>query len=202
MRSVNQQLQIGIPNRDVNLVNRYARGLKSIQPQLMNEDPDLDYYNDTQEIDAALYGVSPYRDVNLGSNWVAMSGDRDIAEEMYEATEEYDNAGGLLGLAYPTCLRADCKECKSKCKDIEGKKWRKGGKECYKECRAVKDQEYQDSFNTDSTLRDDDTPIDDTPIDDTPIDGGGEGMGSGAKIGIGLALVAVLGVVGYMMRKK
>ena len=195
MESINQQLQIGIPNRDVNLVNRYARGLNSVQPQLMSEDPDLDYYNDTQSIDEVLYGVSPYRDVNIGNDWVAASGDRDISEEMYEATEEYSEfvvnlfIASKLGLSYPICLKADCKQCKSECKKSAGK-WRKGGKECFKACTERLDQEFADSLSPKK-----DAPI----IPPTPPPTDGKAMSAGAKIGIGLAVVAALGVVGYMV---
>ena len=204
MSSINQQLQIGIPNRDVNLVNRYARGLRSFQPQLGTEDPALDFYNDTQEIDQVLYGVNPNRDVNLGSNWVSMEGERDIAEEMYEATEEYNNAGGLLGLAYPACIKADCKTCKGECKDTKGLKWTKGGKACYKECRARLDTEREERIaamgGQPSAVGGNLAP---PPQQRMEQEGNNTGGGSGTTIALVVGGIVVLGVVGFLiMRKK
>jgi hypothetical protein len=196
MRTINKQLQIGVPNRDVNLVNRYARGLQSYQPQLMNEDFDLDYYNDTQEIDAVLDGVSPYRDVNLGSNWFAMDGDRDLGEEMYEASEDYSN------FAYPLCLKDECRICKSKCKNDEGKRWLKGGKACYQQCRAQKAQSLEDSLNAMTMPQ---ASVRDADIAPPPpaVDQNNEGgMGTGAKIGLVVGGLAVVGLIGFMLMRK
>ena len=195
MRSINKQLQIGVPNRDVNLVNRYARGLKSVQPQLGNEDPDLDYYNDTQEIDAALYGVSPYRDVNLGSNWFAADGERDLGEEMYEANEDFSN------FAYPLCVKDACRICKSKCKDTEGKKWLKGGKSCYKTCRAEKAQQEEDDLRA-LTMPQASAKASDIPPPPPPQADEQGGMSAGAKIGLVVGGLAIVGIVGFMLMKK
>ena len=197
MESINQQLQIGVPNRNINIVNRYARGLRTIQPQLGNEDPDLDYYNDTQEINAVLYGVSPYRDVNLGSNWVSIDGDRDLGEEMYEASEDYSN------FAYPICLKDACRICKSQCKDDEDKKWLKGGKKCYKQCRAAKAQAEEDALNalimpSAGTKSDEITPPP-PPSTDENSEGG---MSTGAKVGLAVGGVAVIGILAFLVLKK
>jgi hypothetical protein len=51
MIDYNAQLGIKRPNRNINIVSPYARGLRTYQPQLMSEDWDLDFYNDTQAID-------------------------------------------------------------------------------------------------------------------------------------------------------
>ena len=193
MRTINQQLQIGLPNRNVNLVNRYARGLKSVQPQLGNEDPALDYYNDTQSIDEVLYGVSPYRDVNLGSNWFAANGERDLGEEMYVASEDFSN------FAYPPCLKDACRICKSRCKDTEGLRWGKGGKSCYKSCRAEKAQQEEDDLRALSQPQPTEKVGDIPP---PPLVEDNEGMGAGAKVGLAIGVLAIVGVVGYMLMRK
>lgn len=203
MSSINQQLQIGVPNRNVNVVNRYARGLRSFQPQLGTEDPALDFYNDTQEIDQVLYGVNSNRDVNLGSDWASMQGERDIAEEMYEATEEYNNAGGLLGLGYPACVKQDCKTCKGDCKNTKGLKWLKGGKDCYKECRARLDTEREERIAAMGTPSAVGGNLAAQPQQRMVEEGADEGGGSGTTIALVVGGIVVLGIVGFIiMRKK
>ena len=197
MESINKQLQIGVPNRDVNLVNKYARGLQSYQPQLMNEDPDLDFYNDTQAINEVLDGVSPYRDVNLGSNWFAMDGDRDLGEEMFEANEDYSN------FAYPVCLKDSCRICKSRCKNDEGKKWLKGGKACYQQCRAEKAQQEEDDLRAMTTPQAMVKSEDIAPPPQTEGQGDAQGgMSTGAKIGLVVGGLAVVGLIGFMLMRK
>jgi|TARA_R110000822_G_scaffold46670_3_gene124197 hypothetical protein len=205
-RSINQQLQIGLPNRDVNIVNRYARGLKSIQPQLMNEDPDLDYYNDTQSIDAALYGVSPYRDVNLGTDWFDTSGDRDISEEMYEATEDYSEAAGA-GVIFVACNqscnlahilnKSKRKKCKLKCSEkfsVRVRTGKLGGINNYideqkalKEAAAAQEKLRAKTATADAAAT-------------AAAEGSEAENSSGLKnAAIGVGIVAILGVVGYML---
>ena len=196
-RSINQQLQIGLPNRDVNIVNRYARGLKSIQPQLMNEDPDLDYYNDTQSIDAALYGVSPYRDVNLGTDWFDTSGDRDISEEMYEATEDYSEAAGA-GVIFVACnqscnLAHILNKSKSEKYSVRVQTGKLGGINNY-----IDEQKALKEAAAGENLRDTTATADAT--DTAAAEGSEAENSSGLKnAAIGVGIVAILGVVGYML---
>ncbi len=207
-RSINQQLQIGLPNRDVNIVNRYARGLKSIQPQLMNEDPDLDYYNDTQSIDAALYGVSPYRDVNLGTDWFDTSGDRDISEEMYEATEDYSEAAGA-GVIFVACNhscnlahilnKSKRKKCKKKCSEkysVRVQTGKLGGINNY-----IDEQKALKEAAAGENLRDTTATADTADAAATAAAEGSEAENSSGlkNAAIGVGIVAILGVVGYML---
>ena len=110
MKTINDQLNIGFVNhpRNTNIRPRYARASNMYQVQLGNEDPSLDYYNDIQSI--------------KGYN---------------NANGEYSNILGLtaIGLvAYPACIKLECKKCKNECKVEKGLKWRQGGKDCYKSC--------------------------------------------------------------------
>ena len=106
MNTVNQQLGIGVAPSPLT-PTRYARGLKTSQPQLAYEDWSLDFYNDTQAID-----------------------------NMSNADGSWSNAFGINILSYPTCVATKCRYCKKKCLG-EGKSWLKGGKACFNSCVAT-----------------------------------------------------------------
>lgn len=50
MRSINEQLNIRVPNNP-NIPSRYTRGLNTVMPQLGSEDWSLDYYNDMRSME-------------------------------------------------------------------------------------------------------------------------------------------------------
>ena len=201
MESINRQLQIGLPNRNVNIKNKYALGLGSYQPQLGTTDPDLDYYNDTRSIDEVLMGADGdihHRAIKTKANssWRSMGGDRDLSEDYYEAEEDFSN------FAYPLCLKKSCKHCKNKCKREQGLKWRKGGKECYKPCKAEYEENELAEIRANTPKAVSETtkaqPVEKKEV----IDEQPQGLSAGAKLGIGIGVVAVLGLIGFLALRK
>ena len=100
---------------------------------------------------------------------------------------------GALGLikakSYPTCLerkfkKGKCERAKYECKNVQGLKWTDGGKKCYTE-------EYEKLL----------TPTEVQTIQETPLEEK-SGLSKGAKIGIGIGAVVILGGILYFVSKK
>ena len=182
MESINKQLNIGLPPRNTNIVPRYARGMRTYQPQLGTEDWSLDFYNDTQAIN----------DFANANGW---GEDRDLGKESHLANEEYQE---FLG-GYPPCLNQRCKTCKNKCKFEKNLKWGSGGKACHKGCVAD-DKAAQmariDAIGTPSAVT---QGLIAAKSAEAPQKAG---MSSGAMVGIAVLGLAVVGFVGYMAFRK
>ena len=176
METINQQLNIYPTNRNSNIRSKMARGANQYQVQLGTEDPALDYYNDSRAIEN-------YRNAD---GWSLSKGN------------EFEEFSG----GYPLCMTALCRKCKNECKVTQGLHYRKdGGKECFKTCK-IAEQEAQmgriqglqgGGVNSDAVKSGEIIPQD----EQAPV-----GMSMGAKVGIAVALVAVVGVAIYMVRKK
>jgi hypothetical protein len=185
MRNINEQLHIGVTPRNTNIVNSaYARSANNYQVQLGNEDPSLDFYNDTQAIDS----------MSNANGWDSVEGDRDLGEEMADV-EEYNE---FFGVTYPPCAREDCRSCKNDCRDKQGLKWSKGGKGCYKGCRSDKKAELMSKIDALSSgsggvLKTAEIPP--PPQEEA-------GMGTGAKIGIAIGGLLLVSLAGYLILKK
>ncbi len=108
--------------------------------------------------------------------------------------EEYSNVvgyliGRMLSLGYPTCVKKLCRECKNECKTVQGLKWRQGGKECFKECKAG------GGAATVAMPTDEERALALEQLEDGKL-------GTGTIIAIGAGVLVVLGVVGYAIFKK
>lgn len=151
--------------RNPNIPSRYTRGLMSAQPQLQYEDWSLDFYNDMQ---------------SLGN--------------MSNACGETHS--DFLGGYPPACIGiARCQECKTRCKDGAGLKWKRGGKECYKTCvgEFKKAKSAAKAGDTETTSVDLNT---DMPTRTQA------GMSTGSKVALGIGALAILGTAIYMITKR
>jgi len=180
MNTINRQLGIGVAPSPLT-PTRYARGLKTSQPQLGTEDWSLDFYNDTQSID-------DMSNANGDDSW--------------------NNAVGLYGIAYPICVTRKCRFCKTKCQG-EGKRWLSGGKACYNSCVATfiegkldaKGKPIPSSISTLPTSTD--TQPTPTGQDENPIIVEQKaGLSTGAMVGIVVGGIAVIGLIGYLVLRK
>jgi hypothetical protein len=186
MNTINEQLQIGVTPRNTNIVNSaYARSANNYQVQLGNEDPSLDYYNDTQAID----------NMSNFNGWDSLEGDRDLGEEMADV-EEYNE---FFGVSYPPCAVADCKKCKNECKHTQGLKWGKGGKACYKGCRADEKAALMSRIDALSGGGETGAIKAGEVIDVVPEKAG---MGAGAMVGIAVGGIALIGLVVFLIKRK
>ena len=121
-------------------------------------------------------------------------------DERLDYMQEYSNAfGGMFGLGYPACVKSQCKECKSECKNIQGLKWRSGGKGCYQTCRDKKAKEQMGGIDAMSLGGTTDVIKEAEVIGAAPEKAG---MGAGAMVGIAIGGVLILGLVGYLVLKK
>lgn len=180
MKTINEQLNIGIAPSPLT-PTRYDRGLKTAQPQLGTEDWSLDFYNDTR----ALANMS-----NLEG--VPLRGQRELISQ--------DSFSGFLG-GYPPCIDKKCKICKKGCQ-AKGLKWKSGGKECHKGCVAVAIQGKLDA-KTDPNILTAPDVIGETMIAGVaPTKTGKTGMSNGAKIGITVGVIAVIGIGAYLIFRK
>tara|TARA_R110000868_G_scaffold165231_2_gene398155 strand:+ start:140 stop:712 length:573 start_codon:yes stop_codon:yes gene_type:complete len=189
MESINRQLNIGVTPMNTNIVpSRYARSANNYQVQLGTEDPSLDFYNDSQAIE----------NMSNANGWNSV--DRDLSgETMSDLDQYYNSFGGFLGIGYPACVKSQCKECKSECKDTQGLKWLKGGKGCYQSCRDKKAEEQMGRIDSMSSGGTTDVIKGGKIIGDAPVKAG---MGAGAMVGIAIGGVLILGLVGYLIMKK
>ena len=191
MESINRQLNIGVTPMNTNIVpSRYARSANNYQVQLGTEDPSLDFYNDSQGL----------RNMSNANGWQSDSAGIGSYDEKLDNMEEYYNAfGGFLGIGYPACVKSQCKECKSECKNTKGLKWRKGGKGCYQSCRDRKAAEQMGRIDSMSSGGTTDVIKEAEVIGAAPEKAG---MGAGAMVGIAIGGVLILGLVGYLVLKK
>jgi len=174
----NKQLGIGVAPSPIN-PTRYTRGLQTVQPQLATEDWALDYYNDTAAI-------------NNMSNADGWGGD-----SIDSSTDDFED---FLG-GYPACIAAKCKICKSKCKYDEGLGWKSGGKECHKSCVAkyVADKKAAQGAATSSVP----TVLGEAPENlSAKASPAKSGMSKGAKIGITVGVLAIVGVGAFLLLRK
>tara|TARA_R110000787_G_scaffold11722_5_gene38468 strand:+ start:19904 stop:20464 length:561 start_codon:yes stop_codon:yes gene_type:complete len=186
MKSINRQLNIGVTPMNTNIVpSRYARSANNYQVQLGTEDPSLDFYNDSQALES----------MSNANGWQSDSESIDYDERLDYMEEYYNAFGGFLGLGYPACIKSQCKECKSECKNTQGLKWRKGGKGCYQSCRTKLQTEQNANIASMSSKTSITAP---PPIDTTQT----AGMSMGAKIGMAVGGVVILGLVIYLIKKK
>ena len=107
-----------------------------------------------------------------------------------------DEHSNFLG-GYPPCVGVDCKTCKNKCKSIDGLKWTRGGKGCYKQCK----EEIGQSQRIENTGAGN-MVIPDLAMSAREGQTEDEGMSTGAIIGIAVVGLALLGTVGYLAFKK
>jgi hypothetical protein len=185
METVNQQLNIVPTPRNSNYRSKMARGAMNYQVQLGTEDPSLDYYNDIRAIES-------YKNAD---GW---DGDRDLGSEAMIAEEEYTEFSG----GYPLCMTALCRKCKNECKVTQGLHWRNdGGKECFKTCKVREKDAQMDRIQQMQGGGGSSQAVKSGEIipqeEQAPA-----GTGMGTKIAIGIAVVAVVGVAIYMIRKK
>lgn len=183
MESINEQLNIRIP-RNPNSVSQYARARDVYQVQLGTADPDLDFYNDTQ-------GMA----MSNADGWDSIEGDRDLGAEAEAAAHEAEGYAEFLG-SYPICVNSRCKECKNDCKNVQGLKWTKGGKECHKGCVAQAKSDQMDRINALTTA---DAVKAAEVVDAAPEKAG---IGAGAMIGMAVGGLLIVGLVGYLVLKK
>tara|TARA_B110000211_G_C13877326_1_gene463582 strand:- start:190 stop:726 length:537 start_codon:yes stop_codon:yes gene_type:complete len=118
----------------------------------------------------------------------------------FSSAQGEDNYSGFLGIGYPACVRDVCRKCKNKCKNEQGLKWGKGGKSCHKTCVG----EWRDAGK----------PIVNAPppanaaaakADEAALQASQDntkGLSTGAKVGIAVGVLAVIGVVGYLIIRK
>ena len=182
MTSINKQLNIGVIPPNTNIIpSRYARATRQYQVQLGTEDPSLDYYNDAQSLD----------DMSNANGWGDCK-NIDLISEV-EGDEEFSN------FAYPACVKADCKTCKAECKSSKGLKWRKGGKDCYNVCRDRLRSEQMDRINEDIDAGNTDAVKGGRIVDENVEKAG---MSTGAKVGLAVGGLAVLGLSLFLILRK
>lgn len=117
---------------------------------------------------------------------------------------------------YPPCLGgARCEECKPQCKDVQGLKWSKGGKECYQSCKDRLGRStvgtilrtFMGGGSQPAPLAIASTPAYApapayVPVSNQPQVNASGGLGTGAIIGISVAAVAVLSGISYLIFRK
>lgn len=184
--------ELGIPlslaPRNSNIRSWYARGMNDYQVQLGTEDPTLDYYNDGQAL-AAYYNANGWDSDNLDTDASIALGEQ----------EDFSN------FAYPACIKLECKTCKSKCKHEQGLKWRQGGKDCFKTCKANELQKQMDRIralesgqNPNQTNTTNNTQNEDSRASEN---GQGKGISTGTVVGIAVG-VLLLGIGAALIIKN
>lgn len=112
---------------------------------------------------------------------------------------------GTCGWPTPQQYRQPCTECKTICKDQKGLKWLKGGKECFKLCVETKVLNTRFENKTGGSMTD--TTTSKTGTDKSTDEKSSEttnvgGMSNGAKIGIAVGALAVVGILVFALRRK
>jgi hypothetical protein len=131
----------------------------------------------------------------------------------YSNADGWSNAFGVSypALIYPTCIgnyKTECRECKDHCKDNLGLRWRDGGIACFIPCFEnkvrAKQLQNQTSSQSQSSNPKTDTTNTGTGSDTKETELTKTGMSTGAKIGIAVGAVAVIGAIVYFgfIRKK
>lgn len=93
---------------------------------------------------------------------------------------------------YPICTKSDCSECKAECK-TKHSSWRKGGKECYWNCRNNR------NIAENTVLP---TPAEVVATNGTSTPSGQKGLSQPVKIGLIVGGLAVVGIIGFVVLKK
>ncbi len=167
MKSINQQINLPAPtsvgSRQGGVGSR--AGMFNSMPNLAVEDWSMDFYNDYN---------------------------------MYNACggqhQEYSNlvGGAILGIAYPTCIRKLCRDCKNECKTVQGLAWRQGGSKCFSTCRTG------GGVSAVAIKPEPNAPIPPPPIQQAQVQ---QGVSTEAMIGIGLGGLLVVLLIATIAKK-
>tara|TARA_R110000751_G_scaffold90890_3_gene178229 strand:- start:1510 stop:1998 length:489 start_codon:yes stop_codon:yes gene_type:complete len=141
-----------------------------------------------------------YRSAQLQGKHTPYTGSTDWDMDTYNLEDVQDPSwynqvvnkdGSEWSNFYPTCFKADCKECKAECKSTTTT-WKKGGKDCYWKCRDKRNNEIETSIPINLPSNPAQTPV---PTKNAKLS-------QNTKIGIVLGSVLVIGIVGFVVLKK
>lgn len=132
----------------------------------------------------------------------------------YSGADGWSNAYGVSypALIYPAICtgtyKQQCQECKTECKDTKNLKWKEGGRSCFISCFEGKVRTVQSIASQTGVSSIIQTPTEQKSSDNTGTGTNTNetktGMSTGAKIGIAVGAVAVIGAIVYFgfIRKK
>jgi hypothetical protein len=187
MRTINEQLGIGIPNRNVNIKSRYTRGLHKYQPQLGTEDWSLDFYNDTQ----AIGNMSNACGEDTFSNLYGTGQCKDHCKSMFPSDKALEKS------CDKTC-ESRCNR-KTKCGTKGDTPFPKRSEVCQKAGLTSTCSGQLGGVDMSGDSFDEQPDIDNESGEGTTVS---SGMSTGAKVGIALGVLAILGVGGYLIFRK